>query len=135
MIVALVPPEDGVTESIFESSTYYYSHPEGNNRFVFSLDGEEPMKEAVLRKAFYKAMDGIGINEEDRKRRGITFHSWRHKFATDCVKANMHPLKITALTGHKSHDMLYRYTDLNAVNDLATEVNAIQKYRTAIICS
>ena len=93
------------------------------------------MKEAVLRKAFYKAMDGIGINEEERKRRGITFHSWRHKFATDCVKANMHPLKITALTGHKSLDMLYRYTDLDAVNDLATEVNAIQKYRTAIICS
>ena len=113
----------------------YHSHPEGNNRFVFSLEGEEPMKETVLRKAFYKAMDGIGINEEERKRRGITFHSWRHKFATDCVKANMHPLKITALTGHKSLDMLYRYTDLDAVNDLATEVNAIQKYRTAIICS
>ena len=97
--------------------------------------GSASTTERPNRKAFYKAMDGIGINEEDRKRRGITFHSWRHKFATDCVKANMHPLKITALTGHKSHDMLYRYTDLNAVNDLATEVNAIQKYRTAIICS
>ena len=97
--------------------------------------GSASTTERPNRKAFYKAMDGIGINEEDRKRRGITVHSWRHKFATDCVKANMHPLKITALTGHKSHDMLYRYTDLNAVNDLATEVNAIQKYRTAIICS
>ena len=55
VIVALVPPEDGVTESIFESSTYYHSHPEGNNRFVFSLDGEEPMKEAVLAKSFLQS--------------------------------------------------------------------------------
>ena len=86
------------------------------------------MSEAALRKAYYKALERIGIDEEERRGRGLTFHSWRHKFATECVKANMHPLKITAITGHKSINMLYRYTDLDAVRDLATEVNAIQKY-------
>ena len=108
--------------------TCYHSHSHGRKHYIFSLDGDNPMSEAALRKAFYKALERIGIDEEERRGRGLTFHSWRHKFATECVKANMHPLKITAITGHKSIDMLYRYTDLDAVRDLATEVNAIQKY-------
>ena len=93
----------------------------------FSSDGATPIKEGLARKAFYKALEKIGISEEERARRGITFHSWRHKFATDCVKANMHPLKIMALTGHKNAEMLFRYTDLNVAIDLETEIKSIQR--------
>lgn len=105
----------------------YHSHPKGKASYIFSSDGATPIKEGIARKAFYKALEKIGISEEERARRGITFHSWRHKFATDCVKANMHPLKIMALTGHKNAEMLFRYTDLNVAIDLETEIKSIQR--------
>lgn len=96
----------------------WQSHPNDENDYIFSFDGKKPMNEGRARAAFYKAMDKIGIDENERQKRGITFHSWRHKFTTDCVRSNMHPEKIMALTGHKSTGMLNRYTDLNAEQDL-----------------
>ena len=84
------------------------------------------MNEGRARAAFYKAMEKIGISEAERQRRGITFHSWRHKFTTDCVRSNMHPEKIMALTGHHSMEMLSRYTDLNAERDIASQINELQ---------
>ena len=105
----------------------YHSHPKRKADYIFSSDGVMPINEAHARKAFYRALEKIGISEEERARRGITFHSWRHKVATDCVKANMHPLKIMALTGHKNAEMLFRYTDLNTASDLETEIKLIQR--------
>ena len=102
------------------------SQPNDENDYIFSFDGKKPMNEGRARAAFYKAMEKIGISEEERLRRGITFHSWRHKFTTDCVKSNMHPEKIMALTGHKSTSMLLRYTDLNPEKDLSSQIQEIQ---------
>ena len=104
----------------------WQSHPNDENDYIFSFDGKKPMNEGRARAAFYKAMEKIGISEEERLRRGITFHSWRHKFTTDCVKSNMHPEKIMALTGHKSTSMLLRYTDLNPEKDLSSQIQEIQ---------
>ena len=104
----------------------WQSHPNDENDFIFSFDGKKPMNEGRARAAFYKAMEKIGISEKERVERGITFHSWRHKFTTDCVKSNMHPEKIMALTGHKSAEMLLRYTDLDAEKDLAQQIKEIQ---------
>ena len=108
----------------------WQSHPNDDNDFIFSFDGKKPMNEGRARAAFYKAMEKIGISEDERKRRGITFHSWRHKFTTDCVKSNMHPEKIMALTGHKSAEMLLRYTDLNAEKDLSDQIQEIQESKS-----
>ena len=88
----------------------YHSHPKGAAGYIFSSDGVMPISESLARKAFYRALEKIGISEE-----------------TDCVKANMHPLKIMALTGHKNAEMLFRYTDLNAASDLETEIKSIQR--------
>lgn len=104
----------------------WQSHPNDENDFIFSFDGKKPMNEGRARNAFYKAMEKIGISEKERRRRCLTFHSWRHKFTTDCVKSNMHPEKIMALTGHKSASMLLRYTDLNPEKDIADQIQEIQ---------
>lgn len=87
------------------------------------------MNTTIAREAFYKALKAIGIDEKERKRRNLTFHSWRHKFTTDCVKSDMHPEKIMALTGHKTLQMLTRYTDLSE-NDISKQINEIQKSKT-----
>lgn len=88
------------------------------------------MNEGSARAAFYKAMDKIGISEAERKKRGITFHSWRHKFTTDCVLSNMHPEKIMTFAGHKSREMLARYTDLDNEKDIASQINGIQSSKS-----
>ena len=122
--------EERVVPITAEIYRYLYaawqSHPNDENDFIFSFDGKKPMNEGRARAAFYKAMEKIGISEAERKRRGITFHSWRHKFTTDCVRSNMHPEKIMALTGHHSMEMLSRYTDLNAEQDIASQINELQ---------
>ena len=104
----------------------WQSHPNDENDFIFSFDGKKPMNEGRARAAFYAALEKIGIPEKKRKARGITFHSWRHKFTTDCIRSNMHPEKIKALTGHHSMEMLSRYTDLDAERDIASQINEIQ---------
>ncbi len=122
--------EERVVPITAEIYRYLYvawqSHPNDENDFIFSFDGKKPMNEGRARAAFYKAMEKIGISEAERQRRGITFHSWRHKFTTDCVRSNMHPEKIMALTGHHSMEMLSRYTDLNAERDIASQINELQ---------
>ena len=85
----------------------WQSHPNDENDYIFSFDGKKPMNEGRARAAFYKAMEKIGISEEERLRRGITFHSWRHKFTTDS-------------------SMLLRYTDLNPEKDLSSQIQEIQ---------
>lgn len=107
----------------------YSSHPNEDNDFIFSHSGTKPMNTTRAREAFYKALKAIGIDEKERKRRNLTFHSWRHKFTTDCVKSDMHPEKIMALTGHKTLQMLTRYTDLSE-NDISKQINEIQKSKT-----
>lgn len=101
---------------------------EHDSDYISCVSSDKPMGAANCRRAFYKALEGIGISEEERKRRNITFHSWRHKLNTDCIKANLHPAKIRAVTGHKSDEMLYRYSDLTT-DDLAEQINEIQKKR------
>ena len=123
----VVPITDEIYRYLYVA---WQSHPNEENDFIFSFDGKKPMNEGRARAAFYKAMEKIGISEAERKRRGITFHSWRHKFTTDCVKSNMHPEKIMALTGHKSAEMLLRYTDLNAERDLSDQIQEIQSAKS-----
>lgn len=115
-----------ITKEMYQLLYVVYNSHKHNSKYIFTISGKKPMGEGNSRLALYRAMARIGISEEERKARNITFHAWRHKFTTDCVKANMHPLKIRALTGHKSSDMLYRYTDLDS-DDLAEQTNQIQK--------
>lgn len=107
--------------------TVYKSHKFPSD-YIFCVTSAKPMGAANCRRSLYRALDGIGITEEERRKRNITFHSWRHKFTTDCIKANMHPEKIRALTGHKSSSMLTTYTDLST-NDMAEQVHQIQSNR------
>lgn len=111
----------------------YKMHPK-KSRYIFSISGEAPMGEGNSRLALYKAMEHIGISEAERKRRNITFHSWRHKFTTECVKADMSPEKIRALTGHASSEMLATYTDLSAA-DLSKQINNIQRSKQKLFRS
>jgi hypothetical protein len=63
---------------------------ENNNGYVFSLDGgETPVTRKLMYNKFHKALQAIGMTQEEIKRRGLSMHSWRHFFNTTLQMANV----------------------------------------------
>jgi integrase len=79
--------------------------------FLFSKDGgEKPIGRRAVPDALYKALDAIGIDRAERKRRNLTFHAWRHFFNTALLLANVSASKVKAVTGHVTQKMTEHYT-------------------------
>lgn len=83
----------------------------------FVEDVDVPIVKNVFQMALYKALAEIGINEAERRRRGITFHSLRHYFDTvmkDLAERQEHFNKlIREAVGHKSRkvdESIYTHT-------------------------
>jgi integrase len=83
--------------------------------FVFSTDGgAAPVSQAVIRRAFNNALNKIGINSAEIKRRGITLHGWRHFLNTELQRQGLTIQQVQSVTGHKSDRMSEWYTHLDA---------------------
>lgn len=61
--------------------------------------------------AFVRACKRAGIE-------GLTFHDLRHEAASRLFEKGLNPMQVAAITGHKTLQMLKRYTHLRA-EDLA----------------
>jgi len=81
--------------------------------------------------ALYKALEKIGIGEEERQKRNITFHSWRH-FFNSTMRSRVPDSKLKLLTGHRSQEMTERYTHFN-VKDYQ-DVKMIQEQIFLVEC-
>jgi integrase len=78
--------------------------------FIFSNDGgKTPVYHKTVTKALYRALNKIGISEEKRKTRNLSFHSWRHTF-NSMLRSRVPDSKLKRLTGHLSQDMVEHYT-------------------------
>ena len=87
-------------------------NPEG---FIFSLTGgNSPMSGRVLANALYRKLREIGVSEEERKERGLSFHSWRHFFNTQLVAAGVTGEITRAVVGHEDEEMTDHYLHLSA---------------------
>ena len=81
------------------------------NKYLFSIDtGTTPLAGNSITRSFYRALERIGIEAEERKTRGIVFHSWRHFFNTYCRSDNLADAKLQAITGHTTTKMTENYT-------------------------
>jgi integrase len=78
----------------------------------------------VVTRELYKAFKAVGIDDAERKRRGLTMHSWRHFFNTALVMANVGGAKIREVTGHYGEEMTEHYTHLDPKQ--FTEVMSVQ---------
>lgn len=67
--------------------------------------------QAGLRASYNKAMGYAGIE-------GLTFHDLRHEATSRFFEKGLNPMQVSAITGHKTLQMLKRYTHLRA-EDLA----------------
>ncbi|HIV98232.1 MAG TPA: tyrosine-type recombinase/integrase [Candidatus Ornithospirochaeta avicola] len=68
------------------------------------------MSSPSLRNAFYRLLDEIGIGEDVRRKRNLTFHSLRHTFSTLARDENISQEDRMSVMGHRSRSINDRYT-------------------------
>jgi integrase len=79
--------------------------------YIFSDDGGVmPVRSELIERQLNKALERIGIDDTERKKRNLTFHAWRHFFNTFLRMANIADSKVQSVTGHKTLKMTEHYT-------------------------
>jgi integrase len=101
-------------------------NPEPGNpeSFVFfaELKPGKPVESRVFTRSLYAALRAIGISEQERRERNITFHSWRHWFNSLLINAKVPLQKIQSLTGHLTVEMTQHYYHLDELSDVVQVV-------------
>jgi integrase len=82
----------------------------GPDDFVMAQKPYHPVSREFLSEALRSELAGIGITEEERKRRNIVYHSLRHSFVTACRIAGLSDFETMTLSRHKDVKMLQRYS-------------------------
>ena len=70
---------------------------------------EIPIDHKTVAETLYAAFEKIGISDQSRRERNISFHSWRH-FFNSYFRSKIPDAKLQKLTGHKSKAMVDHYT-------------------------
>ena len=105
------------------------------NGFLFSLTGGvKPVTEMHIYNGFKRALVNIGIGEEERKRRNLDVHAWRHFCNTELLKAGLSVTQVQAITRHKSKRMTEHYShfDPTEFSRAADVQNNLLKPKTEI---
>lgn len=71
---------------------------------------EAPVDSKLILDALYQALLRIGISSEERARRNITYHSWRHLYNSLMRSFGIADSKLRRLTGHRTPEMTEHYT-------------------------
>jgi integrase len=95
----------------------YISNHESSGFLFSSNNGRTPIDHKAVYKCFWKALSDIGITQELRKKRNLSFHSYRHTFNTMLLEAGVHPETIRLATGH-SVNMTAQYSHIQLGNML-----------------
>ena len=85
--------------------------------YLFSEDGGvTPICRKNVTNAFSAALSKLGINRAEQKKRGLSFHSWRHHMNTSLVLADISDVKVREVTGHLSGKMTKKYTHIKTAD-------------------
>ncbi len=80
-----------------------------SDTFVFHGDSfHRPIDHKVVTKRLYRALECIGISDEERRMRNLTFHSWRH-FLNSNLRAAVGDADLRKITGHRTLAMTDHY--------------------------
>jgi integrase len=104
--VRTVPIPAKIAEALLELAD---SNP-WENGFVFAgYSSNRAINKHEVEKSFNGAVHRIGITEEERCRRKLTFHSWRHWYVT-YLRGKILDHTLQQLTRHRTEGMLDRYS-------------------------
>ncbi|MDC7228528.1 MAG: tyrosine-type recombinase/integrase [Spirochaetales bacterium] len=102
---------------------------QNSDGYIFSIDGgKTPVHVDTMRRSLFRALKEIGINDEERRKRNISFHSWRHYLNTAMRSNNIADGKLRAMIGHSSSKMTEHYTHFDT-----SDFKDIQKVQNNII--
>jgi integrase len=94
--------------------------------YLFSENGgERPIERRRVLRSLYEAFEKIGISDDERRRRNITFHGWRHFFNTTLRLANIADSKVQSVTGHQTQSMTEKYTHYKTAE--LSEIRRVQE--------
>ncbi|WP_319476857.1 tyrosine-type recombinase/integrase [Marispirochaeta aestuarii] len=82
---------------------------EPENYIFYSERADRPMLGKDMTAELYRALKKIGIKQEQRKERGIVFHSWRHWYNSLLLNKGISSEKVRSLTGHSTDRMTQNY--------------------------
>lgn len=111
------------------SALYELLHDVSNGSgYIFSRNGgTTPLYHTTITRALYKAMKLSKIDEKERKRRNVSFHSWRHFFNT-IMRDRVDDVRLRLLTGHSSQEMTTHYD-----HQTGADVVELDEYQTNIL--
>lgn len=93
-----------------------YTEPE--DLVFFGRRRESPIDHKLIERALYAAFAQIGIDEQQRRERGLCFHSWRHFFNSLLINGRVPVPKVQTLTGHSSNRMTEAYFHADEYTDV-----------------
>jgi integrase len=82
----------------------------GPEDFVMSIKPYHPICREFLSQSLRNELSLIGVDEEQREKRNIVYHSLRHSFVTACRIAGLSDFETMTLSRHKDVKMLQRYS-------------------------
>lgn len=104
-LVPLTVKAKEVLTSVLEMTPY----KEPDDLVFHGRSRHAPLDHKMVQKRFNEALIAIGIDEESRCKRGLTFHSWRHFFNSLLINGHVPVIKVQTLTGHSTNAMTENY--------------------------
>ncbi len=75
-----------------------------------------PLSKSVIEKYLHEAMTNIGISTNEKKARGLCFHSYRHSMITILRSSGVLDSKVRYIAGHKGSGIQEQYTHFGPVD-------------------
>jgi integrase len=113
----LVPLTKRAAEALRRAMAVPISKPEGCELIFFGETG----RPICFEEAWQTARDAAGL-------KGMHFHDLRHEAVSRLVEAGLGDQEVSAISGHRSMQMLKRYTHLRA-EDLVARLDAVSRRR------
>lgn len=101
-------------------------HGKHSDNFIFySEQKERPKDQRAFSISLFTALERIGIDEDTRKERVITFHSHRHFLNSLLLNAKIPLQKVQQITGHGSIEMSNHYYRIDDMADVLQITDSI----------
>jgi integrase len=111
-----VPAPKVVFDAIRHCSEICVQKSRGEFVLWNSVSRTSPCSAQFLEKHFREALTAIGIDDEAREERGLTFHSTRHTFVSLARAAGVPDYVVAKLAGHTSLKTTERYEHGNSID-------------------
>jgi len=120
--VPLVPEVKAALDLLREDSPW-----KDLDNFVFPSAPDRPIANHIVLRVLFDAMRAAGISDIDRRKRNISFHSWRHFYNSVLVNGRIPLVKLQSIVGHTSDRMTATYYHADDMADVQGVVSQVFK--------